>query len=91
MRAGGVLECCVSQTASWVPRGDAEESCALVRYVCGDRCRHTLKGKRRRQHLAQRWQTALAHEQTCDSLGTRIAPLKDDIQSGIAHPCRDGA
>ena len=50
-----------------------------------------LKGKRRKAAPRSTLADAVAHEQTCDSLRTRIAPLKDDIQSGIAHPCRDGA
>ena len=51
------LRVLVAQTASWGPRGDAGESCALVRYVCGDRCRHSEGQAPQAEHLAQRWQT----------------------------------
>ena len=50
----------------------------------------TLKGKRQaapRPTLAD----AAAHERSRESFSTRSAPSKDDLPSGIAHPCRDGA
>ena len=51
----------------------------------------TLKGKRRRQHLAQRWQT-LWRKSGPESRSTLAALRRKTIQpSGIAHPCRDGA
>jgi hypothetical protein len=53
----------------------------------------TLKGKHGKRQAAPRptLADAAAHERSRESFSTRSAPSKDDLPSGIAHPCRDGA